>query len=334
MLVDQDRNEFVLTPIMGDPIKPDRCVDFSILSSARSLEFENAYWVSSSGENEQVRIEDVRLVLITPRRSLLALAATAAGGGIFLLGVVAAFLATPKFAPPVPPSDVSVPFTNSDIEPRLARAIDAVPPVSYSGGFPYKRFTKPSDELASAVARKMRSYAAEYNKPGTLLLGKGSTPVQLVIKTNENQETASYFKDFEGEIAEATVLVARDLSADLTGPSDRLQITLRGDKMRTILSPAPITWIWDVKPLKPGPAQVTLEVTSYIKKGKDTEPVPVRVLQDTWFVEAQGMEWVKCQVEQIEPIKAFIFSIVAAVVAVLAWFGIRGWGNSKPDYET
>ena len=86
--------------------------------------------------------------------------------------------------------------------------------------------------------------------------------------------------------------------------------------------------------MKPGPAQVTLEVTSYIKKGKDTEPVPVRVLQDTWFVEAQGMEWVKCQVEQIEPIKAFIFSIVAAVVAVLAWFGIRGWGNSKPDYET
>jgi hypothetical protein len=103
--------------------------------------------------------------------------------------------------------------------------------------------------------------------------------------------------------------------------------------MRTILSPVPITWVWDVKPLKPGPARVTLEVTSYIKTGKDTEPVPIRVLQDTWLVEARGLEWVKYQIEQIEPIRAFIFTMVAAVVAVLAWFGIKGWGSTH-DFES
>jgi hypothetical protein len=95
-----------------------------------------------------------------------------------------------------------------------------------------------------------------------------------------------------------------------------------------------VTWIWDVKPLKPGKAAVTLEVTSYIKSGKDKEPVPIRVLQDIWLVDVKGLEWAKYQIEQIEPIRAFLFAMVAAVVAVLAWFGLRGWGGGKTDFET
>jgi len=113
-----------------------------------------------------------------------------------------------------------------------------------------------------------------------------------------------------------------------------VQITLRGDKMRTISSPVPITWIWDVKPLKPGKAQVTLEVTSYIKTGKDKEPVPIRVLQDTWQVEAHGIEWVKYQIEQIEPIQAFIVAMGGAVAGVRAWFGIKGFKKGRPDFDT
>jgi hypothetical protein len=227
---------------------------------------------------------------------------------------------------------INVPPATVDIEGRLTAAIKADRFPTYAQGFP-SPLTRPSDELAHAVASKMRNYPAEYNKPGTLLLGD-STPVQLVVKTNESQDTTPYFKDFAGEVTIATVMVASDVSAKLTGPPDMLQITLRGEDKRTILSPVPITWIWDVKPLKPGKANVTLEVTSYIKKGNDTEPVPFRVLQDTWVVEAHGIEWMKYQIEQIEPIRAFIVAMVAGVAAVLAWFGIKGWGKSKPDFES
>ena len=203
----------------------------------------------------------------------------------------------------------SVPFTNSDIESRLVHAINEAHPEPSIILAPYlgrpvakdspiwswdhppspRYFNKSSGELARAIADKMKNYPVEYNKPSALLLGD-STAIQLLVKTNDQQKIEPYFKDFEGDVTVATVLVAKDISAQLTGPSDRLQITLRGEKMRTILSPVPVTWVWDVKPLKPGPAHVTLEVTSYIKTGKDTEPVPIRVLQDTWLVEARGIE--------------------------------------------
>ena len=72
-----------------------------------------------------------------------------------------------------------------------------------------------------------------------------------------------------------------------------MEITLRGDKMRTITREARVTWIWDVKPLKPGEAIVVLELFSHVKLGKDHDPVGVGVLQDTWKMEARGFEWVK-----------------------------------------
>jgi hypothetical protein len=247
---------------------------------------------------------------------------------LFGLFVALFVIGLPNVGPPLE----EVPFANPDIQERLARAIDKERFPTYQQGFP-PPFNKPSDELAHAIISKMMHDPAQYNRPQKLWLGD-STQVQLVIKTNEQQDTKPYFKDFEGQVINAMVLVARDVSAELTGPPDRLQITLRGDKMRTSWSPEPIMWIWDVKPLKPGPAHVTLEVTSYIKTGDDKEPVPIRVLQDTWIVNATGLEWAKYVVGEIEPIRAFVFAMAAGVVAVLAWFGIRGLRRGHGSLDT
>ncbi len=104
--------------------------------------------------------------------------------------------------------------------------------------------------------------------------------------------------------------------------------------MRTITSATPILWEWDVNPLKPGRAQVTLEVTSYIKDGKDKDPIQIRVLQDTWEVDAHALDWIKYQIEQIAPIQAFVVGLGGTIAAVLAWFGIKGFGGKRPDLET
>jgi hypothetical protein len=375
IIPDEDRKAVLLT-FEGALAKPNQRVTFSVQGSNSRFELDGGYWTLAnqpasemvgakviakdiSFKQNDAHVEPSKPNSSTLNRrssstSILLLAAT-----VGVLVTVSLFSTLSVYQSNAPPSDnsVSIPFSNSDIERRLARAISETnveislpqpnpqpqptPPAPFPGWLglppdalpgPTRKLAEKSEAIARAIASKMKNYPVEYNKPSALLLGE-STAIQLAVKTNGQQKIEPFFEGFSGEVTVATMLVAQDISAELTGPPDRLQITRRGDKMRTILSPVPITWVWDVKPLKPGSAQVTLEVTSYIKTDKDTEPVPIRVLQDTWLVEARGLEWVKYQIEQIEPIRAFIFTMVAAVVAVMAWFGIKGWGRAR-DFES
>jgi hypothetical protein len=261
------------------------------------------------------------------------LRAAAIVGAVVLFGVVLFSLTERKYgsieqSSTAPAHEKQI--SDADLEKHLTAAVDKVRPQLPSialGGVISGPPQASNKLIADGIASKLKSLPAEYNKPDKLLLGD-STPVQFVIKTNEKQELPPIFKGLEGELAKTTVLVAPDVSATLTGPPDMLEITLRGDAMRVVTSAAPIVWVWDVEPLKPGKALVTIEVTSYIKNGKDKETVPIRAIQDTWQVDARGLEWVKYEIQQIEPIRAFVFTMGTGVASVLAWFGIKGFGKA------
>jgi hypothetical protein len=236
-------------------------------------------------------------------------------------------MASPSTAPPAS-------FSWAPTSSRSPRLLPRRPkPRSPETDFPRLPDLSRSNKRAIALAEKFRSYPAIYNKPGILSLGE-SEPVQFLIEIDDDgQQVVRLFEGFKGKMTKETVVAANDISAELTGPPDMLQITSRGGKMRTISSPVPVAWLWDVTPLRPGKAHVTLEVTSYIKNGKDKQPVPFRVLQDTWVIEAHGMEWAKYQIKQIEPIQAYFLGVCGTIIGALAWFGFKGWGR-KPDFET
>jgi hypothetical protein len=189
---------------------------------------------------------------------------------------------------------------------------------------------KPLDYEPPSLGDKLRGLPAKYNRPDTLFLGT-SSPVELVIQTGGEQTIDEMLKGFPGEVRTTTVRMANRASAYLTGQKDMVEITPRGDPLRTVTTDAPVSWIWDARPLKPGRAQVVLEVFSQVKGGADEPRAQVRVLQDTWTIEAKGLEWVKYQIADIEPIRAFLFTLISAVVATLAYFGIKGSKTSKPS---
>ncbi|HJY80179.1 MAG TPA: tetratricopeptide repeat protein [Candidatus Binatia bacterium] len=190
----------------------------------------------------------------------------------------------------------------------------------------------PSTQLAQSLGEKLRTLPAKYNRLDTLFMGT-SSPVELVIQTAQQQAIDEMLKGFPGEVKATTVRMASTASAYLTGPKDMIEITLRGDPVRTVTADAPVSWIWDVRPLKPGQVQVVLELFSHVKIGADEGRAQFRVLQDTWNVEAKGLEWVKYQVAEIEPIRAFLFALITGLVGTLAFFGIKGWRGVKtrPD---
>jgi hypothetical protein len=136
---------------------------------------------------------------------------------------------------------------------------------------------------------------------------------------------------FTGDITKTKIKVANKISAELTRPPDMLQIILRGDKMRTVASTTRTTWVLDVKPLKPGEATVILQVISYIKLGKEEKPFEIRVMQEQWTVQARGLEWLKYQISEIEPVQSFMWTIAAGFVAVLGYFGFQGFRRKLDD---
>jgi hypothetical protein len=231
-----------------------------------------------------------------------------------------------------PQESIEVPFFEKDIEVLVPKGPERHLPSCPPNCGPDPRDWTVAKELAEVTA-KLKNTSATYYRPNVLLLGS-LTSVQFVIKTNLDQPVDQLFNGFDGEVTATTVRVASDVSAELTASPDMLEITLRGgEKMRSILSPAPITWVWDVKALKPGKAIVILQVFSRIKIGGEVKPVEIRVLQDSWSVEARGLEWLKYQIAEIEPVRASLFAIVSAIVAVLGYFGFRGWRRGDRDLE-
>jgi hypothetical protein len=196
--------------------------------------------------------------------------------------------------------------------------------------------TKSNEELARFLANQMKDARAEFKRPYEMYLGE-SYPVQLELSTDVRavtNEADTHWKGFQGELRKAQLRVSQSVSAQLAGPPDMLKITSRGEKLQSLKFIDTVYWIWDVKPLRPGKATITLEVISYIQEGKDRDPYPIRVLQDTWEINAVGLEWVKYEIAQIEPIRGFVYTVTAGVIGVLAWFGITGWKQRRPDVDS
>jgi hypothetical protein len=78
---------------------------------------------------------------------------------------------------------------------------------------------------------------------------------------------------------------------------------------------------------------VVLEVFSNVKVGNDEGRAQIRVLQDTWNVEATGFEWVKYQVAEIQPIWALLSAAATGAAGILAFFGIKGRKGARPRGE-
>ena len=190
---------------------------------------------------------------------------------------------------------------------------------------------KTSGKLADYLSKNLREMPTKYNKPGTLLLGT-SVPIQFVIQTTD-QSVDPLFKGFPGSVTSAKVKVAEEVSAELSGPKDMIEITLRGQPRRSITNASPVSWIWDVRPLKPGEAQVTLEVFSHVKIDNQEHEQQIRVLQDTWVLKAEGLERIKYMISEIEPIQAFLFTLATALVAALGYFGFKGFSSNKSNSE-
>jgi hypothetical protein len=178
-----------------------------------------------------------------------------------------------------------------------------------------------------------RPAVAKFNQPDQLALGKVAQ-VELVLSVNLGQDMADLFENLEGKLTERQLQVGDEVTAILSAPKDALEIAPRFEAKRSVSSLSEISWIWDVRPLKPGKVFVTLDVLSEVK-GPDgkSNGAQYRALQESWEIQAHGLEWVKYQIASVQPIAAAIYGLAGVLTSVLAFFGIKSFrkGSDRPS---
>lgn len=193
-------------------------------------------------------------------------------------------------------------------------------------------FAAPVSEETARLLEKLKDLPAVYNRPTNISLGS-STPFQLVIQTAQSQEPLTLFKEMPGEPISVDIKAAQQMSARLTVPPDKLEATLRGPPKQLITAQSPVSWTWDVKGLKPGPANVALEIFAHLTAKDDDVGVAFRVYTDKWTVETSPLEWVKYQIGEIEPVYKFTALALAGFGGLLAWFGLKPAGKAGKKEE-
>jgi tetratricopeptide (TPR) repeat protein len=150
--------------------------------------------------------------------------------------------------------------------------------------------------------------AMAYDNLGHLLTVQGKHEDALIREAiNTQSERGSDDPDF-ARLKE----ILQQLEKQSAGPAT----AATGDRPQ----PAPSTQ---------SPSTQLAQSLAELKIGADEGRAQIRVLQDTWNIEAKGLEWVKYQVAEIEPIRAFLFALITGLVGTLAFFGIKGWRGVK-----
>jgi hypothetical protein len=219
------------------------------------------------------------------------------------------------------PRKAAPPYYASITRPAPAQALPEPPDASseISGGSPPPEpAPEPPSPAISADPDKLATREVAYNKPETLTFGE-ATPVQVVI--NVNGETVDEtFENLPGDVKKHSLLVSPEMTAELTGPADRVKIQLRSgypawQKVTKLGNP---TWIWDVTALAPGTTRIDLAIKAKVDTGS-TETV-IRTYHDTIPVRMSAVDGIKWWIAQIDPIWKWIIGVVAALGGALVWW--------------
>lgn len=197
----------------------------------------------------------------------------------------------------------------------------AAPPVASSAAAPANTSPTPTPTPGGAITSDREQLATRdvaYNKPNILNFGE-PTPVQVVINVT-GEPIAGSFENLPGDLKTHPILVSREMTAELTGPADRVQVQLRPgfqpwQKVTTVGNP---TWIWDITALAPGTTRLDLAIKARVDGGS-TEQV-IRTYHDTIPVKMGAIDAAKWWIAQIDPIWKWIIGVATALGAAVVWW--------------
>ena len=178
--------------------------------------------------------------------------------------------------------------------------------------------------LSQAVAKNTEQMPIRYNRP-TQIAFEHTTPVSLIVETASVQKAVADLKIFPGEAKSATAALSSVVTARLIGDPSAVIITARMSETQEITNLANVSWIWDVRAIKPGPTSLTLQVIDLLPVGGVVKAIPVVTYTDQINVSVDPIAWMLYEINRIDPIYKFLGlgTPAALVIGVVAWWRSR-----------
>jgi len=196
----------------------------------------------------------------------------------------------------------------------------------------------PFEEQRLAIERYLRVVPVRYNVPQSLTYGDVEA-ISFVIETQGAGSGADRLWGLSGAVVTDEIKVSSEVTAHLSGPGTLVEITPRGGdgpQRKTVSLVAPTQWVWDVKAVGQGTVTLQLEVNAFIPTKDKEATVQWVTFQRHIPIAISRLDRTKIYLSEmgavISPVWAAMGALATAVVAVLAFFGLKpSFGRSRDD---
>jgi len=195
----------------------------------------------------------------------------------------------------------------------------------------------PFEQLRLTTEQYLKSVPARYNVPDYLTYGR-SKEISFVLEPQGVGTAADRLTGMPGDVVTTTVQVSPHVKALLTGPSDLVEIRLRGGddaQRKAVTLSAPVQWIWDVKAVGVGTAKLQLDLISFIPNTDKDTFYEARSFSREIPIEISMIDRAARVVAEINPLWGFLAAVITALGGTLAFFGWKpAFGRSRKKDES
>lgn len=156
--------------------------------------------------------------------------------------------------------------------------------------------------------------------------------ISLVIDPTGRADLKLEMRALTGPVIETDTEITRKMSAEVTG--SLFEIAPAGAQTKTLSPLVPTRWDWRITPQKEGDAPLTLNIyVIFEQDGKKRETVAVRNYTDPIQVQVHAIDKVGDVVARVEPIYAFLVTVVTGLFGFCLWLLAR-WRRLKGGSDT
>ena len=170
------------------------------------------------------------------------------------------------------------------------------------------------------------------NAPSDMLV-RHPQVIALIIDSTGATNFEDELEGLPGNAVQGATPISLFMEAEIVAPA--FEVDPEGRQSRQLSRLNPTRWDWEVAPKREGDHQ--LEVSLYVIATKNGESIgEEKALAERRIINVSvaRVDQLASFAQRLDPLRAFIFALIAGLAGLLGWFGIKSWKDiSSKDTE-